>query len=311
MAGRQRGIGPNTWAMLRVRRPFVLLDGGRVGLMSRDSGASEEVARTFCDDLFRSLDKRQVGLRAVEVREMAARHGIADSRAARSVLLQEGRFRTTQGGAVGLAEWEDVRSSTQAELLQELLNEHDGIVPVETVIDALPTVSGERLSRVRIGLLANSIRARLVGGFVEWMPDALDGENRRDLVGRVIAVLPEAAAPRFCELMAFPAASPSALPVAVADWTEVMRKEAQRNSHVEAAQVERLVTSAARMLELAQESLTVDEQTLVNSALGYLASLDDGVADTALGGLDDDEAVLKAVEAAVRASLRRRVGSTR
>lgn len=293
--GRSRGMGKNTWPMMRTRRPFLLFDDGRVGIEPRDQGARPEAVDAFREDTFRLLDAKQRGLSSIELRDVIARHGLSDRRLARSLLRHDGRFRLAQGGAVGLAEWEDARASTQAEVLRDLLIEHDGIVPVELAMDTLPTASGDPLSRERVGLLANSIRARLIGPGIEWMP-AMDTPTRADdLRSRVLANLPETATLLFTAYLDDVKDAPS-LAAAKLEWlTELRAVAGDESSPVDRTQVERLNEMADAVLVRLDADEIPERRAIYSAALQYLAAVDDGVSDLVFGGLDDDERVLDVV----------------
>jgi len=294
----KRGLGPNTWSLIRMRRPFVFFEDGRVGLLPRDVPGGAEAIHRFADAVFASLDARQAGLQQAELRSLLTTldEPIAswDTRLARSVLRHDGRFRCAAGGAVGLAEWEDLRAPSQREILEELMIEHDGIVPVEEAMHALPTASGEPLSRGRIGLLANSIRARLVGAYIEWMPEASGAPERSPAIERVFAALPEDIVGVFRELLE-PVATVAELRDAVSTWHRAMRAAAATNPNVELDQVERLATAGGTILARFEATTDPDEAKLCCAALRYLAAMDDATTDTAIGGLDDDETVLDVV----------------
>lgn len=296
---RQRGLSSHTWYMARMRRPFLLMGDGKLGLSPRDDGAPASVVNAFFDEVFAQLDERQVGINAGELRAVAAKHAAWDAKLYRSLLRHDPRFRLTQGGAVGLAEWESARVASQADVLMELLIEHDGIVSVELARELLPTESGEPIERGRLGLLASSIRARLVGASIEWMPESDEPRSQRDLLGRVAAALPEAAASRFVAF-ADDVQPMEVLRARKAAWLETMRAEARRNANVEAVQVERLHAAAERVLAIGEKAADAGVRAVCSAAVDYLAAMDDGFSDTALGGLDDDERVLEVVVAELR-----------
>lgn len=296
---RSRGIGVNTWGMLRMRRPFVLFEDRRIGIAPRDLPASEDALQAFCEHVHRELDARQAGLSSKALRVLLAEHGAWDARVARTVLRHDGRFRCAPGGAVGLAEWESVRAPTQLEILEELMIEHDGVVPVETAIEMLPTSSGEPLTRGRIGLLANSIRARLVGGFIEWMPDAADQSFDDPTVKRVVASIPEKAAQQFCDYLLEEPRSVETMRAEVRDWADRLLREASVNANVEPQQVEHLRETSTRLVALCEQSEAANSHRLCSAAIAYLVAIQDAQPDLAVGGLDDDEIVLAAVETAL------------
>jgi len=292
---RARGLGQHTWTLMRMRRPFLLFGDGRIGLAPRDVSGGEAAIGAFVDAVYAALDKRQQGLSSAELRPYMSARSDWDLRLARSLLRHDGRFRAAAGGSLGLAEWEDTRAPTQREILEDLMEQHEGIVPVETAIAMVPTASGEPLTRERVGLLANSIRARLVGPCIEWMADRVDEDGALSkLAVRAMANMPETAAEMFRNYLLRPR-SVSELRLALDGWGRVMRMESQRDRFVEEAQVERVLTVANDLLATITTSSEPDTVTACGAAIEYVVAVDDAQTDTAVGGLDDDEAVLEAV----------------
>ena len=298
----RRGLGAHTWGLLRMRRPFVFFDGGRIGMMPRDVPGGQSAVDAFGDEAFALLDARQAGLPATELRALIEGHtgpvSAWDLWLARSVLRHDGRFRLSTVGAVGLAEWGATRAPTQQEVLEELMIEHDGVVPVEVAMATLPTSSGEPLGRGRIGLLANSIRARLVGAYIEWMPELSDAElpARSPFLERILSALPEDTAAVFSALLdAATDARADDLEQRLEEWARAMKNAATSNVHVELAQVEGLADQARSLLARARATSDADAARACRAAVSYLAAVDDAQTDTALGGLDDDEIVLRVV----------------
>jgi hypothetical protein len=89
----------------------------------------------------------------------------------RSLLRHDGRFRCAPGGAVGLGEWEDVRAPSQREVLEELMIEHDGVVPIGFALTAVPTASGAALAMDQLARLSQSLGADFDGDHIRWQND--------------------------------------------------------------------------------------------------------------------------------------------
>jgi hypothetical protein len=296
---RERGLAEHTWTMFRTRRPLLLFGDGRIGLMPRDVEGGEPAIAAFADDVYRDLDGRQRGLSASELGVIVARHGSWDQRMARCLVRHDGRFRCSVNGGVGLAEWGDTRTPTQAKLLEDMLRASEGVLPVEEAIAALPTASGEPLTRNAVGLLANSIRARLVGPCIEWMLDLDNVDPTSGRVSRVLSALPEKAA---AEVARFSKArhEVDALRQKERTWLDEMRTEAARSPYVELAQVERLHRMAEAVLLRMTTTSDAELLMLGSAAIEYLATVDDAHSDKTLGGLDDDEQVLDVILAELR-----------
>jgi len=293
----RRAIAENTWLLLRMRKPFLLFEDDRVGAAPRDVPGGEPAAARACDHVFDVLEVRQRGLTAGELRGALAAAGPPfdgwDLRMTRSLLRHDARFRSAPGGAIGLSEWDDVRSPTQTQILEELLASRHGAVSIDEAIAALPTASGEPLTRSRLGLLASSVGARLAETRVERSPieDVSAGDS--EALARVIAWLPEGTIALFRDAMAR-ATTAAALRPALAAWLERMRAEARASTNVELDQVERLASRAAELLDRDAE-VDAESRRIACAAVEYLVAIDDALPDTVVGGLDDDEAVLSAV----------------
>ena len=296
----RRGVNDLAWNMVRTREPFVLFEDGRVGLCPRDVPGGEAAMAEARDATAVWLEQRDEGAGVADTKLFHASLGepIAswDTRLARSVLRHDGRFRFAQGGGLGLAAWGETRTKTQREALAELLEEGAGRVRVADVIAALPTASGEPSTRVKVGMLANQLGARLAGDYVVRLTDESAGvpslrdvgEGARTWVERV----PEKAAALFVKLLVAPRPS-AALLTEVDTWEREMR--AHEGDAVDPEQVTRLAQRARELLAVAREEEGTPWATAARAAVEYLVCVEDGESDVVVGGLDDDEGVLEAL----------------
>jgi Sigma-70, region 4 len=315
----QRGMADNTWAMLRMRAPLLLLPEGNIGLRPRDLPGGDECASAFCDAVFVLLERAEHGLGALELQTVIAqqpdpvRHW--DVRLARSVLRHDGRFRQAHGGGLGLAVWGDTRVQAQGSILTGLL-QRTTRVPIAEALDALTSVSGEPLQRERLASVAASCDARLSGEFVEWdSPAAPAAEGTNDEpplvqakfsiaevqeLHRLSLKVPEKAAGLFV-LYTYTARDPEQLSKAVARWCKQL--DASNAPGLDHRQIDRLAARAQRLLNWLNGSRTKSQHAAVCAAVEYLVRLDDGKGDELVGGLDDDEGVFTAVERAIGAGV--------
>ena len=108
-----RGLTDTTWALLRLRAPFLLMDGALLGLAPRDVPGGSAALDTMAQAIARALHEEQVGWdrREVErfVRDFGEPYASWGQRTMRSVLRLSGLFRLTRAGGIGLAEWEHAR----------------------------------------------------------------------------------------------------------------------------------------------------------------------------------------------------------
>jgi hypothetical protein len=80
-----------------------------------------------------------------------------------SVLRGDSRFRLSQGGAVGLAEWGSTRVPTQLELLKNALDESGGRVSVDAVMARFEANYGRIPARVTLAGIAQKLGAGMDG----------------------------------------------------------------------------------------------------------------------------------------------------
>ncbi len=296
----RRGVTELGWAMMRTRAPFVLCEDGRMGLAPRDVPGGEAAIAAARDATAAWLEQRDEGAGVADTRLFLASLGAPmaswDTRLVRSVLRHDGRFRLAQGGGLGLAAWGETRTKTQREVLAELLDQGAGRVRVADVIAALPTASGEPSTRVKVGLLANQLGARLVGDcVVRQDEDPAGAPSLRDVTSAArtwVERVPEKASALFVKLLASPRPC-AALAPAVDEWEREMR--ALEGDAVDAAQVARLAARGHELLAAARAEESTPWSTAARAAVEYLVCVDDAESDLLVGGLDDDEGVMDAV----------------
>lgn len=284
-----RGLSDLTWSMLRMKPPFLLLDGGRVGLAPRDVPGGIAATKAFTDAAFGWLEGRERGVIARELADFVRTQPGPicdwDIRLTRSVLRHDGRFRQAHGGGLGLAAWGETRARTQRQAVEQVLAGRDR-VPLDEVIAAVPTVSGDPIPKERLALLVKECGAKLTQGFVvrdaPLRPVPLEPQSWAMCV-------PERSAATFEHYLrdARPAA---ALRDALVDWHAALLDS--DSWAIDRDQVRDLFGRAMRLLEKAPEAPEV------RAAVEYLVCVSDAESDLVVGGLDDDAAVLAVVEAA-------------
>lgn len=302
-----RGLGAHTWTMVRIRRPFVLLDGDTIGLFPRDVPGGEERATHVLGALHEWLLAEERGLATGELarflRDLGDLAKDYTPRVLRAVARLDGRFRLSVAGAIGLAEWESVRVPTQRAMLEALLRDGDGGVAIETARARISTSGGEPISRTQLAALAGSMGARFEGERVVWRPSSPTPE-RAEIAERALAELAERPAALFEtmldeELTAAEPADLAELAAHLSRWAADLRARARTDApHIETAQVD-LIERIARGLLTRSASLEKDARAVVVAAVRYVVRTDDAESDFLVGGLDDDEAVLSGVTRAL------------
>lgn len=305
-----RGLSMQAWNLMRMKAPFLLLDGATLGLYPRDVPGGEARAKKVLDPLHVWLAAEQAGLPAPDVRRFLTELGeVAEGispRMFRSIARLDGRFRLSVCGAIGLAQWESVRVPTQAEMLEALLEEGGGAVPVDVVCARILTSAGEPLSRPMLANLAIRVGARLDGPLVLRRTDE-EIVMRSPLVANVVADLPERTTVVFERLLDEVAGRVGPAPLdqlanELEGWASSLREHAATDApHIELEQLESILIGTRALLSRAAH-LEGEAWALALAAVRYVVCTDDADTDLSVGGLDDDEAVLARVSAALGVS---------
>jgi len=153
-----------------MRPQFVRLDGQHYGLLDRDVPGGPAAVSEALDHIEAVLRRRDRGLSLHHLLEQATSLGPEHASWTRellhSLLRSDGRFRLSQSAAVGLAEWESTRVPTRLMLVRSALDEAEGRVSIEALMDRIEANYGEKPTRAGVAQLASHIGAGLDG---EWM----------------------------------------------------------------------------------------------------------------------------------------------
>jgi hypothetical protein len=135
------------------------------------------------------------------------------------------------------------------------------------------------------------------GDFMEWSPEMTDHSQ---VISKALIALPERTAAIFGDIVEGELAmrepvSSDGLSNELARWAATLRERAASDApHIESAQVD-AIEAKARKLIADLPALDVDARALTLAAIRYVVRTDDAESDFLVGGLDDDEAVLRAV----------------
>lgn len=156
---------------MALHRPiFLRCDAERIGLLDRDLPGGTAALAEALDHITSVLEHRQRGLGAAQVKthvsRLSADHAQWTEEMCLSVLRGDPRFRLSQAGAVGLAQWESVRVPPRLDIVRQCLEESGGRVTVEAVQRRIEAYYGSAPDRLRVGALANRFGAVLRG---EWL----------------------------------------------------------------------------------------------------------------------------------------------
>ncbi len=168
----QERVAATDFALTQIfmRPQFVRLDGQRYGLLERDVPGGPAAVSEALDHIEALLRRRDRGLSLHHLLEQATSltpdHASWTRELLHSLLRADGRFRLSQSGAVGLAEWESTRVPTRLMLVRSALEEAEGRVSIEALMDRIEANYGERPLRTSLATIAVHVGAGMDG---EWM----------------------------------------------------------------------------------------------------------------------------------------------
>jgi Sigma-70, region 4 len=296
---RTRGLADLTWTMQRMRAPFLLFASKKVGLFPRDVPGGSEHAAPFCERVFQWLEARERGADSRDfdrfTKDLPEPMCSWDARLTRSLLRHDGKFRQAQGGGgIGLAVWGETRTPTQKEVLNTLLAKSQ-TVSVAEALRRLPTASGDAIPRTRLALLATLCGAKLVNNEIV-KNDALPRQSAEDAKDSDwVMKMPERASATFASYLRH-ARTAEQLSHALSAWREALLLSDLDT--IDRPQVHDLAKRAAQLLKRLNVESGPLQDRVIRAAVEYLVDVTDAECDTLVGGLDDDDAVLRVVEVA-------------
>ncbi|MEZ4444949.1 MAG: AAA family ATPase [Polyangiaceae bacterium] len=162
------------------RPQFVRVDDERIGLLDRDVPGGDDAIAEALDHIEAVLTRRDRGLSAHHVHQelidLSPDHSQWTEPMATSVLRNEGRFRFSQSGAVGLASWESTRVPPRFELVRRAIDEADGVVTVAAVLARIEAHYGTAISRPSLIGFAHKLGASVDGEWIRRHPASPGGE---------------------------------------------------------------------------------------------------------------------------------------
>lgn len=290
----RRSIGTIVFASTLRKMPFARVAPGVVGLWDRDVAGDESHVLRANEQVFQWLSSAGVGLSArraldrLELLDPFYRQWNTDI--LRSAWLRDERLRGTSAFVVGLAEWEDARVPTRKAIIESAIANSDGRVSIDAIIEQIERVHGERLSRNTVGWMGYQHGARREG---DW----LVVDSAAAIACEAIELFPQLARGVAIELEAL-SEEPTTIDELRAGVDEHCRQlfldavvneaidldtttELQRRSH---ALLDRYATASERA------------QRWIRGAVQYFIVTNDASSDFVEGGLEDDRAVMDAVE---------------
>jgi len=290
--GARRGLGHFGLGMLLQKAPFLEVESGVYGLLARDLPGGPAAALRAATWLVEMLAVRGCGVSLREALLRLASHAaVYDAwtpSQLRSVCRQDPRLLTSIGGALGLAEWDDVRLPTRRALVRQALVEGQGRARVDALCASITAFYGEAPSRNSVAWTAWHEGASLEGDWIVMKGDAPTLDTTPEVLPGLHPVLQR----RVAQLLEM-VDEVDDLPAAVDDHVRRFYLDAVTSEGTDlqvVLKVQGLCHSILARVAHAPESL----RRLGHAAVRYFLLNEDAAWDFVHQGLQDDLAVLEA-----------------
>lgn len=288
--------------MRLLQAPFVQIDRARFGLVDRDVPGGADALAEAEQALEDELEERQRGLSPGEafalVHDLSDAHSRWSLELVRSVARQSESFRISRSDGIGLADWDDARLPTRRDIITSMVEEGAGRANIEAVQDRLEAEFGTRPRRWSLGNVASTLGIRVRGEELV-RDDLLQASVRPPPIDvpdpASLPSFPAVARPLFQTLLQEPLGEFAELREQARAYVGEFEHRKKDLPHIDPEEARAAADSCARLVDrLAPDS---DELTrrLVWAALRYFVEEEDGESDFAVGGLDDDIAVIDSV----------------
>jgi hypothetical protein len=170
-ARERTGTSETTLGLAVLALPFVRLDNDTVGLLERDLPGGTEAVLAVTERLQAWLSERNEGATGHEVQRQLEDWGGPGAdwcdETVLSVVRADSRFRLSQAGNIGLADWDSVRVPSRLKIVGDLVHSSPGRVAVEELQRAIEARYGKPLDRATLAAAVNRVGAGLDGEWVE------------------------------------------------------------------------------------------------------------------------------------------------
>lgn len=289
---RRRGFSDFTLTMMLQRAPFVEVERERWGLRTRDLPEGETAAARATEWVIEMLEARACGLTLRDaLARLQARSSVFERWTEfmlRSVLRHDPRVVTATQGAVGLAEWDDVRLPSRRDIVIQCLAEGGGRASIETLQTRIAAMYGEAPPKHALAWAGWALGARIVGPDLV-MRSGAEGPEVTSLPG-----IPPEAAVLFEAMRAEEPHDLIELGRAVDQHARRFFHEAVTSDAIDLTVVLEAQRSCHALLAHAPE-VGDEERRAISAAVRYFLHESDGAWDFTENGLSDDVAVLRAV----------------
>lgn len=295
LARARRSIPTLSLAMQLRRPPFARVGPGMIGLWERDvPGTAADVSRAN-SLVVQWLSAAGVGLSARRALERLALvdpiYAQWNTEILRSAFaLDDGLF-ATAAFTVGLTEWGDARVPSRKDIIAHAIAHCGGRIAIDAIIEQVARVHGEALSRNAVSWIAYHHGASREG---EWL--VLDA-SEREATSDAAALFPQLSRGVALELEAW-ASDESTLDELRAGVDEHQRQlflDAVVNDAIDLDLTLELQRASHALLDR-YEGASEAQRRWIRGAVRYFIESNDAASDFVEGGLEDDRAVLDAVQ---------------
>ncbi len=300
---RVRGAPAATIRLTLLRPPFFELEDEVFGLAPRDVPGGAEALAEAVAAVEEELEARQQGLGPAEVRdlvrELGDEHAEWTLSMVRSLARMHEPLRLNRSGGIGLLEWDDDRLPTRRELLNTLVTEAGGRLRVTAAQDQIESVFGTRPDRVQLSNLIFPLAIHLFGEHLvsEELMLAESAPPTRFPDPADLPDFPRPAVPLFRGLMEEPARDLVVLRREAQQYVEAFEAAQPARPHIDVEEARAAAAAIAKLIDTLSPDASEVEGMLVQAAARYFVMYEDAESDFAVGGLDDDIAVIDAVAA--------------
>lgn len=268
------------------------------GLVARDLPGGERAFEEAAALLENALEERTHGMTARELGAFAQGLGAPycdwPIETLQSVARASPALRLSQGGSIGLRNWPDELIPSRKSVIVDVIERNGGRVSSDEVKRELEQRFGADMPLSQVAFIARSAGYALSDHTFVRLEGSENASS--DAAGLPVNIPHEAQAMfnRFLESAEVPIED---LLEQVRSHADVLIRAHQDNGLIDLEDVEAAVGACERILMRAVSSSDAEAIRYASAAARYFVASDDAESDFAVGGLDDDLAVLDAVAA--------------
>ncbi len=291
----RRSITTLVLATTLRRPPFVRVASGMIGFWDRDVAGSAAHVERANEQVVQWLVSAGVGLSARRALDRLVLVDPLYSRwntdILRSAFALDERLLTTSAATVGLSEWGDARVPTRKEIIESAFAHAQERVAIDAIIEQIARVHGEAPSRNALSWIAHSYGASREG---DWL---VLGAREALVECAGLALFPQLSRGVAVELEAWASEESTldALRSGVDEHSRQLFLDAVVNEAIDLDLTLELQRASHALLDR-YDTADDEQRRWIRGAVRYFIESNDASSDFVEGGLEDDRAVLDAVE---------------